>query len=81
MSIAASLDKNLGVPFYRQLQRALQTEVESGKWQTDEQLDPGRSHQCREDLRKVTSRPFFLVYDTRSLERDAAASASYEARA
>jgi GntR family transcriptional regulator len=38
MSIAASLDKSLPVPLYHQLQRVLQVEIESGKWQADEQL-------------------------------------------
>jgi len=56
MSIATSLDKNLAVPLYHQLQRLLQTEIESGKWQPDEQLPNEAKLAERFGVSKITVR-------------------------
>ena len=56
MSIAASLDKNLAVPLYHQLQRQLQAEIESGKWHADEQLPNEAKLAERFGVSKITVR-------------------------
>jgi GntR family transcriptional regulator len=56
MSIVASLDKNLPVPLYHQLQRLLQAEIESGKWQADEQLPNEAKLADRFGVSKITVR-------------------------
>ncbi|HEX3742611.1 MAG TPA: GntR family transcriptional regulator [Bryobacteraceae bacterium] len=56
MSIAASLDKNLPVPLYHQLQRLLQAEIDSGKWHADEQLPNEAKLAERFGVSKITVR-------------------------
>jgi GntR family transcriptional regulator len=56
MSIATSLDKNLAVPLYHQLQRILQAEIESGKWHADEQLPNEAKVAERFGVSKITVR-------------------------
>jgi GntR family transcriptional regulator len=51
-----SLDKNLAVPLYHQLQRHLQAEIESGKWHADEQLPNEAKLAERFGVSKVTVR-------------------------
>jgi len=56
MSITASLDKNLAMPLYHQLQRHLQAEIESGKWHADEQLPNEAKLAERFGVSKITVR-------------------------
>jgi GntR family transcriptional regulator len=56
MSIAAALDKNLPVPLYHQLQGVLKAEIESGKWQADEQLPNETKLAERFGVSKITVR-------------------------
>ena len=56
MSIAAALDKNLPVPLYHQLQGVLKVEIETGKWQADQQLPNESKLAERFGVSKITVR-------------------------
>ncbi|MGA2193736.1 MAG: GntR family transcriptional regulator [Bryobacteraceae bacterium] len=51
-----SLDRDLAVPLYHQLQRHLQAEIESGKWHADEQLPSEPKLAERFGVSKITVR-------------------------
>ena len=56
MSIATALDKGLPVPLYHQLQAVLRAEIESRKWQPDEQLPNEAKLAERFGVSKITVR-------------------------
>src|SRR5690242_8139369 len=56
MSIAGALDKNLPVPLYHQLQAVLKAEIDSRKWQADEQLPNEAKLAERFGVSKITVR-------------------------
>jgi GntR family transcriptional regulator len=56
MSIAGALDKNLPVPLYHQLQAVLRAEIDSRKWQPDEQLPNEAKLAERFGVSKITVR-------------------------
>jgi GntR family transcriptional regulator len=56
MSIAGALDKELPVPLYHQLQAVLKAEIESRKWQPDEQLPNEAKLAERFGVSKITVR-------------------------
>jgi GntR family transcriptional regulator len=56
MSIAGALDKDLPVPLYHQLQAVLKAEIESRKWQPDEQLPNEAKLAERFGVSKITVR-------------------------
>jgi len=56
MSIAGALDKDLPVPLYHQLQAVLKAEIESRRWQPDEQLPNETKLAERFGVSKITVR-------------------------
>jgi GntR family transcriptional regulator len=56
MSIAGALDKALPVPLYHQLQEVLKAEIESRKWQPDQQLPNEAKLAERFGVSKITVR-------------------------
>jgi GntR family transcriptional regulator len=56
MSIAGPLDKDLPVPLYHQLQGVLKAEIESGRWQADQQLPSETKIAERFGVSKITVR-------------------------
>jgi GntR family transcriptional regulator len=56
MSIAGALDKELAVPLYHQLQAVLKAEIDSRKWQPDEQLPNEAKLAERFGVSKITVR-------------------------
>ncbi|MEO8594709.1 MAG: GntR family transcriptional regulator [Candidatus Solibacter sp.] len=56
MSMAGALDKDLPIPLYHQLQNILKAEIESRKWQADEQLPNETKIAERFGVSKITVR-------------------------